>query len=307
MMPPRFFADARLLMLAAILLASCGSVATKPTSSPTGSNASAAAASPGQASAPAAGSSQPAGGGGYRGTGHDGGGSSGGQPGVPSPAPAANPDAGVLGSMSRGFLRPAPYSTVNLEVDVAGGATPSSAVISEMVGLLGRETAKPVTQAGGHSLAGHGTGCWSDSDIAAAAAQRTAHTRGSTASLLALFLDGSYCGDSNVLGLAFGATSMLVFTAQVEQLATITVGPDQFMKSVVNHEMGHILGLVNIGYQSHINHEDAAHAHHSSNNQSVMYWAIDQGNLIQQFVNGPPQNFDSNDEADLAGLRDGTY
>ncbi len=125
--------------------------------------------------------------------------------------------------------------------------------------------------------------------------------------MLTLFLDGSYCSDANVLGLAFGATSMLVFSAQVEKLATVTVGPDQFMKSVANHEIGHIFQLVNIGYQSRINHEDPSHPHHSSNSQSVMYWAIDQGNLIQQFVQGPPETFDSDDEADLAGLRDGTY
>jgi hypothetical protein len=209
--------------------------------------------------------------------------------------------------MSRGFLRPSPYSNVNLEIDVAGAAAPSSAVVSDMVALLSRETGKAVGQAGGHGFAGHGTGCWSDSDIVAAASRRTTHTAGATASMLALFLDGSYCGDSNALGLAFGATSLLVFSTQVESLATVTVGPDQFMKSVANHEMGHILGLVNIGYQSHINHEDPNHPHHSSNSQSVMYWAIDQGNLIQQFVQGPPQRFDTNDEADLAGLRDGTY
>ncbi len=209
--------------------------------------------------------------------------------------------------MSRGFLRPSPYSSVNLEIDVAGAAAPSSAVVWDMVALLGRETGKPVGQAGGQALAGHGAGCWSDSDIIALASRRSTHTAGSTASMQALFLDGSYCGDANVLGLALGATSILVFSTQVESLATVTVGPDQFMKSVANHEIGHVFGLVNIGYQSHINHEDPAHPHHSSNSQSVMYWAIDQGNLIQQFVQGPPANFDSNDEADLAGLRDGTY
>ena len=43
----------------------------------------------------------------------------------------------------------------------------------------------------------------------------------------------------------------------------------------------------------------------STDTNSVMYWALDRGNLIQQFLQGPPQNFDAADESDLAGLRDG--
>ena len=38
-----------------------------------------------------------------------------------------------------------------------------------------------------------------------------------------------------------------------------------------------------------------------------MYYAIEQGNLLQQLATGPPQAYDSDDEADLAGLRNGTY
>jgi hypothetical protein len=209
--------------------------------------------------------------------------------------------------MSRGFLRPTPYSTINLEVDVGGAAAPSQSVVDAMFGVLSRETGKPVAQAGGHVFAGRGSGCWSGSDISAAISQRRTRTTGATASLLALFVDGSYCPDSNVIALALAATSILVFSGQVESRATSSIGPDKYMTAVSIHELGHVLGLVNLGYQSRINHEDAAHPYHSTSQDSVMSWAIDRGSLIQQFTNGPPETFDANDEADLAGLRDGTY
>ncbi|HEY8739542.1 MAG TPA: hypothetical protein VIN56_02985 [Candidatus Dormibacteraeota bacterium] len=210
--------------------------------------------------------------------------------------------------MSRAFLRPAPYSRVTVEADVAGNAAPSGAVTSNLLGVLGRESGKSIAQGGAHAFGGKGGGCWSDPDIQQATSQqRRVHTGGSTAALYVMFLDGSYCPDANVLGLAYGASEMLIFTISVQSLATPTVHGDEFMKSVTIHELGHVLGMVNIGYQSTIDHEDAAHPHHSSNSNSVMYYAIDQGNLLQQFVSGPPQTYDASDEADLQGLRNGTY
>jgi hypothetical protein len=136
---------------------------------------------------------------------------------------------------------------------------------------------------------------------------RVAHTGGDTAGLLFMFLDGTSCDGSGVLGLSFMAGSVAIFTAQVNSLATPTVSAAAFMQSVTTHELGHLCGLVNLVYKSKIDHEDPAHPGHSANNASVMYYAIDQGNLIQQFLQGPPLNFDGNDEADLQGLRDGTY
>jgi len=130
------------------------------------------------------------------------------------------------------------------------------------------------------------------------------HTGGTEAALFMGFLDGSYCDNANVLGLAYGASAVVVFKDQVKGTATIPA--DTFLKSVTLHEVGHILGLVGIGYRSRVAHEDPAHPHHSSDTNSVMYYAIEQGNLLQQFVSGPPLTFDSADETDLGGLRDGT-
>src|SRR5258708_38449262 len=139
-----------LLLGAAILLTGCGgSAATLARTSPSTGTPSAAVASPGRTSSSSTGgpartvgvlhptAGNPAGGGSY----------GGGQPGP------SNPDAGVLGSMSRGFLRPSPYSNVNLEIDVAGAAAPSSAVGSDMVAFLSREARKAVGPARGHAVA----------------------------------------------------------------------------------------------------------------------------------------------------------
>ena len=221
--------------------------------------------------------------------------------------PGTNPDNGGLGSMSRAFLRPAPYGSIVVEAASVPGAAPSSAVENNLSSVLQKYSGKPVRHSD-HGVPGKGSGgCWTLDELRAVATQqRTTHTGGGEASLFIAFLDGKYCDDANVLGLAFGASADVIFTQQVRALATPTISSDVFMESVTTHEVGHILGMVNIGYQSPVAHEDAAHPHHSTDQNSVMYYSIDQANLIQQFVSGPPTTFDSADEADLAGLRNGS-
>jgi hypothetical protein len=211
-----------------------------------------------------------------------------------------------VGDLARGYLQPAPYTSIALEIDAVASAVPDSVTRSYLVQLVRQETKKPVTETGSHLLTGKSGTCWSQADIVALSTNEArTHTGGAVASLRLFFLDGSHCSGSAILGEAYRSGSIAIFTTQVNALATPTVSADTFMKAVTTHEFGHILALVNIGYKSPRNHEDAQHKGHSSNKNSVMYWAIDRSDLIQQFVSGPPIVFDADDEADLQDLRDG--
>lgn len=218
-----------------------------------------------------------------------------------------------MGSLSRALLRPAPYTKVVVQMDTAGTFAPSSAVTNRLTSVLAKYTNKPVGLAPSHHVAGRT--CWSIDDVVATErANRQVHTANSTVSLYVLFVDGKSCdADGTFLGFAYRASSLVVFGEATQGLGSPTVPGDEFTKAVVTHEIGHIFGLVNLGYKSHINHEDhntkpdEGRDHHSTNKKSVMYYLIDNRNLIVEFVSGPPQNFDADDEADLKGLADGTY
>jgi hypothetical protein len=249
-----------------------------------------------------------------------------GRPGGSTPSTAGtgdDPDDGVLGSLSRGFFRPAPYTKVVVQIDVGGDAAPSTGVVNRITDVLHAQTGKPVALVNGPQFAGKGDGCWTNDDIVAAARRnRKVHTEGSAIGLQVLFLDAHSCSDtvdqrtgqkSALLGLAFAASTFAIFGPETAAEARLGESPDAYVKAVTIHELGHVFGLVNLGYHSKIDHEDTqpGHEHHSKNSQSVMYWQIEQQGLVQRLTNpgstGPPQDFDADDRADMKGLGDGTY
>ena len=72
---------------------------------------------------------------------------------------------------------------------------------------------------------------------------------------------------------------------------------------MLTHEIGHLLALVNIGYESAHDHEDPEHRGHSKSRGSVMYWQIEDKGLVALITGGPATDFDDDDRDDLAFLR----
>ena len=60
-----------------------------------------------------------------------------------------------------------------------------------------------------------------------------------------------------------------------------------------------------MGYTSPHDHEDHEHPHHSNNEESVMYWAVESQDFYNQLDGEPPNNFDSYDLDDLNLMRQG--
>lgn len=113
---------------------------------------------------------------------------------------------------------------------------------------------------------------------------------------------------SGAIGLAFNATSFAVFPDRVDDLALLLGGADAILRAVVVHELGHLLCLVNISYESaSAGREDADHPGHSSSQESVMFHAIETTAISQLFTGPPPDAFDPTDLADLAALRAGDH
>jgi predicted Zn-dependent protease len=88
---------------------------------------------------------------------------------------------------------------------------------------------------------------------------------------------------------------MVIFEKTIQDLSGNTLSQpsrEKLETVVMNHELGHILGLVNIGTNMVTPHQDpdASHGRHCENTSCLMYWGVETGNVAQNLLGtGMPQ------------------
>ena len=247
----------------------------------------------------------------------------GGDPDAPASADATEPvaeptnvgrqtpldDNGSLGSAGPAILRQDRPRLV-VEVDTQDGVEVSSGALDHLLATI--RQLRPDTEvglAGGNAFSSDDESWTTDELRAAAASHRTTASDGGTVSLHLLAVRGALERDgeeTNAIGVAYGATTMAIFPDRLDGLGAIVGSNTAVERAVLVHELGHLLGLVNLTYTSPIDHEDPEHPGHSSNEGSVMFHAVETTLVSQVFRGPPPDTFDEDDLADLAGLRDGS-
>jgi hypothetical protein len=218
----------------------------------------------------------------------------------PAPAPPSRRSAGEPGSMADVFLRPSGSSQLVVQVLTVAGAEPRRSTLDRVVEVLRQVSGKPVRTIGG-SVAGRST--WSASDLRDAADAQSAPVPEGTAVLRLLFVSGRSEQGDGVLGITTSGDLAAVFTDRVDAAATGLVSPSTIERAVTVHELGHVLGLVDLF--RHTGRADPEHPGHSANTRSVMYWAVESTLIGDLLTGGPPQDFDAADLADLAAIRRG--
>jgi hypothetical protein len=103
-----------------------------------------------------------------------------------------------------------------------------------------------------------------------------------------------------VLGVAYGASSMVIFDASIGKYAGGFGQPSKTsLESAVSmHEIGHILGLVNNGSDMVTDHEDKTNVRHCSNKDCLMYYQAETSDMLSNFLGNIP-SLDSNCIKDL--------
>ena len=225
--------------------------------------------------------------------------------------PVSTNDLGGVGANGHALLQ-AGIPKLVVEVDHQQGANVDQAAIDHLVSVIRQYADKPggVTVSGGNTFSSDRTN-WTTADLRAAAkANRNNYSDQNQVVLYLLYVKGGFYDggqETNALGVTYNASEVGIFPDKWSGLGSLLGGGGQVERAVVTHEFGHTLGLVNLTYHSNIDHEDAQHPGHSSDKKSVMYWAIET-TLVGQVFNGPPpDSFDQADQADIKGLRDGTY
>lgn len=204
------------------------------------------------------------------------------------------------------FLSANRFDKLMVEIQSVTGHEPTGATLTNLQNFLEQRLNKP----GGigftsTSISAQGKSSYSFTDIQEIEKKnRTQNTNGKLAAAYILFLDGDYAansGNSKVLGIAYGTSSMAIFektirdfSGNIGQPATTTLET-----AVIHHEFGHTLGLVNNGTKMVSGHQDSPNGAHCNNKNCLMYFATETSDIVGALLGGSVPNLDDNCISDL--------
>lgn len=124
--------------------------------------------------------------------------------------------------------------------------------------------------------------------------ERTAYNVGDEIAIWIYFADGSNENDTNskvVLGSAFRNTSMVIYEKTIREFASRNNAPDRGIieASTLNHEFGHLFGLVDLGIEPVSDHEyvdEDGNGGHCTTSGCLMNAEIEFGSGVVDLING---------------------
>ncbi|MEO9531566.1 MAG: membrane metalloprotease [Crocinitomicaceae bacterium] len=192
----------------------------------------------------------------------------------------------------RHFLSDDTYKSLSIEIIAVEGHEPNSASLDNLEDFLNERLNKPkgisFTQ---KTIPSPENYSYSAEDLRLLEDQhRTQYAQNENLTAYIYYADAEYSENtdqSEVIGLAYGSTSMCIFE---ETVADNSGGFGQVSRNnletaVLIHEFGHVLGLVNNGTPMTQNHESAPG--HCDNENCLMYYASETGSLTG-FIGGDP-------------------
>jgi hypothetical protein len=132
---------------------------------------------------------------------------------------------------------------------------------------------------------------------------RTTFNSARQVSVYILITDGIY-NPANTLGFAFRNTSVTLFgkTIKSNSGGLFRIAKWKLEATTLEHELGHIMGLVNLGTPMITNHEDDTHKGHCNNKSCLMYWQTETGSYLNTNMNAAISPLDVNCHNDIIAM-----
>ena len=216
----------------------------------------------------------------------------------------ADAAAGGVGDFAGLLLAAGPVKRIVYDLLLEGDLAPRQHTLDHVLGQLTRFSGnKPISVQ--RTAVPGGPSQWLPEDIDAFVHRNSKfRSGGDTAVLHVLFVHGDM-GDA--AGVATGADTLTMFPDSYRG-GGLTASEAQIEDTVVMHETGHILGLVDLWLDLHrgdYTDDPAPGGHHSTDPNSVMYWRVETIDVKSFFRGGPPHEFDADDQADLLAIHGG--
>lgn len=133
---------------------------------------------------------------------------------------------------------------------------------------------------------------------------RSVYTNGKELGLYILYTNGRYINEK-IAGLAYRNTSAVLFGQMIRDHSGKIGQPDRtkLETTVLLHEVGHLLGLINKGSDMVSDHQDEDHHGHCNNKECLMYFRIGTDDRYGYLVKGRIPELDVHCQADLQALK----
>lgn len=214
------------------------------------------------------------------------------------------------GDSAHAFLDDGQFSVLHIEIDYMEGYEPTEPALDSLKTALNTHLSKRSIRIGTPSrVPAAGQDAYSADQVRDLEEQyRDQYTRAQSDTIRAYFLvvDGKYT-DENVLGIAYYNTSMAFFGQTLEEITGGLTQPsrENVEATVFRHEFGHNLGLVNNGTPMQQAHQDDGNGHHCTNEECVMYYAIETTDYFANLFDGTIPDFEELCTEDMSAQRGG--
>lgn len=196
-----------------------------------------------------------------------------------------------LGSSARDFLSAENFNSLAIDIVFVQGFRPTDEAVINLVDFIEDRTFKPNgIRVQFTEIPSTGNDDFSIQEIADIENERrTLFNNGSELALYVFFADANSENSSDnsvVVGAAYRNTSMVIYQSTVLQLANNNQGITQttIESAVLNHEMSHLFGLVDLGTPLQSDHLDEANGNHCNVPNCLMQFQIDFGIGMEMMV-----------------------
>jgi hypothetical protein len=187
-------------------------------------------------------------------------------------------DYKTLGTSAHDLLSASRYQLLQVEINYMPGYAPDTATINALQNFLSALINKPAgIQIIPHQIAGSGKSVCTLNDIVGwEKTNRTLFTGNDVIAVHILITDNGYT-DVNTFGKSYWNTSICLFGKTINNRSggIGQVSKAKLFTIIAEHELGHLIGLVNEGSPMQVDHKDAANGAHCSNTACLMYYAIE--------------------------------
>jgi predicted Zn-dependent protease len=207
-----------------------------------------------------------------------------------------------FGASARDFLSSEQYTSLKIEVQYMAGYKPDEQALRNLHLFLARYLNKPAgifintkeIDAVADTVMNH------QDLVALERRTRSEYTHKNTLAVHLVYTNGEYV-NPRILGLAYQNTSAVIFGKMIQKHSGRIGQPDRtkLETTVLLHEMGHLLGLINKGTDMQSDHKDDDHESHCSNKDCLMYYSIGTQDRFGYLVRGNIPALDAHCERDL--------